>query len=122
LFDVSDWHQQTTPGNDIPSAHCQTATQSVARQLFSAMGIERDNKAKRQDWVLRGFRQFDAPVCVIITYDRVLDGSDATSFDCGAWRPPWSMPPSPAGWAPLPRPLCRSSPCAIHPDISVQHR
>jgi hypothetical protein len=34
--------------------------------------------------VLRGFRQFDAPVCVIITYDRVLDGSDDTPFDCGA--------------------------------------
>ena len=55
----------------------------VAKQLFSAMGIERDNKDKRQDWVLRGFRQFDAPVCVIITYDRVLDGSDDTPFDCG---------------------------------------
>ena len=38
----------------------------VAKQLFSAMGIERDDKVKRQDWVLRGFRQFDAP------------------FDCGA--------------------------------------
>lgn len=56
----------------------------VAKQLFSAMGIERDDKAQRQDWVLRGFRQFDAPVCVIITYDRVLDGSDDTPFDCGA--------------------------------------
>ena len=56
----------------------------VAKQLFSAMGIERDDKAGRQDWVLRGFRQFDAPVCVIITYDRVLDGSDDTPFDCGA--------------------------------------
>jgi nitroreductase len=56
----------------------------VAKQLFTAMGIERDNKDKRQDWVLRGFRQFDAPVCVIITYDRVLDGSDDTPFDCGA--------------------------------------
>jgi hypothetical protein len=56
----------------------------VAKQLFSALGIERDNKDKRQDWVLRGFRQCDAPVCVIITYDRVLDGSDDTPFDCGA--------------------------------------
>ncbi len=56
----------------------------VAKQLFSAMGIERDDKDARQDWVLRGFRQFDAPVCVIITYDRVLDGSDDTPFDCGA--------------------------------------
>ena len=56
----------------------------VAKQLFSAMGIARDDKDGRQDWVLRGFRQFDAPVCVIITYDRGLDGSDATPFDCGA--------------------------------------
>ncbi len=56
----------------------------VAKQLFAAMGIERDDKLARTDWVLRGFRQFDAPVCVIITYDRVLDGSDDTPFDCGA--------------------------------------
>lgn len=56
----------------------------VAKQLFSAMGIERDDKAARHDWVMRGFRQFDAPVCIIITYDRVLDGSDDTPFDCGA--------------------------------------
>jgi nitroreductase len=55
----------------------------VAKQLFSAMGIARDDKEARQDWVLRGFRQFDAPVCVIITYDRALDGSDDTPFDCG---------------------------------------
>jgi nitroreductase len=56
----------------------------VAKQLFAAMGIARDDQAMRQDWVMRGFRQFDAPVCVIITYDRVLDGSDDTPFDCGA--------------------------------------
>lgn len=56
----------------------------VAKQLFGAMGIERDDKEGRQDWVMRGFRQFDAPVCVIITYDKVLDGSDDTPFDCGA--------------------------------------
>ncbi len=56
----------------------------VAKQLFGAMGIERDNKEKRQDWVLRGFRQFDAPVCVIVTYDKELADSDDTAFDCGA--------------------------------------
>ncbi|WP_298171735.1 nitroreductase [Novosphingobium sp.] len=55
----------------------------VAKQLFSAMGIARDDAAMRQDWVLRGFRQFDAPVCVIVTYDKVLQGSDDTPFDCG---------------------------------------
>lgn len=56
----------------------------VAKQLFSAMGIAREDKDARQDWVLRGFRQFDAPICVIVTYDRELAESDDTSFDCGA--------------------------------------
>lgn len=56
----------------------------VAKQLFEAMGIERDDKDGRQEWVLRGFRQFDAPVCVIVAYDRVLADSDDSAFDCGA--------------------------------------
>ena len=56
----------------------------VAKQLFTAMGIARDDAPARQDWVLRGFRQFDAPVCVIVTYDKELNGSDDTAFDCGA--------------------------------------
>ncbi len=57
---------------------------AIAKQLFGAMGIERDDKEGRQDWVLRGFRQFDAPVSIVITYDRVLLGSDIAPFDCGA--------------------------------------
>ena len=56
----------------------------VAKQLFAAMGIERDNKEKRTDWVLRGFRQFDAPVSIVVTYDRSIHGSDIGPFDCGA--------------------------------------
>ena len=52
--------------------------------MFAAMNIARDDKEARLDWVLRGFRQFDAPVCVIITYDRELADSDDTPFDCGA--------------------------------------
>ena len=56
----------------------------IAKQLFGAMGIEREDKDGRQDWVLRGFRQFDAPVSIVVTYDRVLLGSDIAPFDCGA--------------------------------------
>lgn len=56
----------------------------IAKQLFGAMGIEREDKEGRQDWVLRGFRQFDAPVSIVVTYDRVLLGSDIAPFDCGA--------------------------------------
>ena len=48
------------------------------------MGIERHDKEKRLDWVLRGFRQFDAPVSVIITFDKDVEGNDITPFDCGA--------------------------------------
>lgn len=56
----------------------------IAKQLFSAMGIAREDKAARTDWVLRGFRQFDAPVSVVVTYDRVIQGGDIAPFDCGA--------------------------------------
>jgi nitroreductase len=55
----------------------------VAKQLFAAMGIARDDAERRQDWVLRGFRQFDAPVSIIITYDKALADGDDASFDCG---------------------------------------
>jgi len=56
----------------------------VAGQLFEAMDIPWDDKAKRTDWVLRGFRQFDAPVSVVVTYDRTIHGGDIAPFDCGA--------------------------------------
>lgn len=56
----------------------------IAIQLFQEMGIERDDAEKRQDWVLRGFRQFDAPVSVIVTFDQNLENDDISKFDCGA--------------------------------------
>ena len=40
----------------------------VAIQLFEAMGIERQDKEKRMDWMLRGFRQFDAPASLAVSY------------------------------------------------------
>jgi nitroreductase len=56
----------------------------IAKKLFGAMGIARDDKPMRQDWVLRGFRQFDAPVSLVLTYDRVLDPGAICHFDLGA--------------------------------------
>jgi nitroreductase len=56
----------------------------IAKQLFIAMGIERHDQEKRKDWVLRGFRQFDAPVSIVVTYDRSIHGGDIAPFDCGA--------------------------------------
>jgi nitroreductase len=56
----------------------------IAKKLFAAMGIARDDKPMRQDWVLRGFRQFDAPVSLVLSYDRVLDPGAVCHFDLGA--------------------------------------
>ena len=68
------------PGYEGPHRERQIG---VAKQLFAAMGIARDDKDARQDWVLRGFRQFDAPVSIVVTYDRSIHGSDIAPFDCG---------------------------------------
>ena len=56
----------------------------IAGQLFEAMDIEWSDKARRQDWVLRGFRQFDAPVSIVVTFDASLTDNDIAIFDCGA--------------------------------------
>ena len=57
----------------------------IAVQLFSAMGIEREDKERRTDWVMRGFRQFDAPVSLVLTYDKVLEPAAISQFDLGAF-------------------------------------
>ena len=56
----------------------------VAVQLFEAMGIGRDDKEKRMDWMLRGFRQFDAPVSLVLTYDKSLEPAAITQFGLGS--------------------------------------
>jgi nitroreductase len=56
----------------------------IAKQLFAAMGIAREDKEMRQDWVMRGFRQFDAPVSVVVTFDRSLREDTIAHFDLGA--------------------------------------
>jgi len=56
----------------------------IAVQLFEAMGIERHDAERRQDWVMRGFRQFDAPVSVVVCFDRDLLNNTIAHFDTGA--------------------------------------
>lgn len=57
----------------------------VAVQLFEAMGIARDDKAGRADWVMRGFRQFDAPVSLVLAYEKYLEPAAISQFDLGAF-------------------------------------
>lgn len=45
----------------------------LAIQLFHLMGITREDKTGRLDWLQRGFRFFDAPAAVFILLDGSLD-------------------------------------------------
>lgn len=57
----------------------------IAKRLFGAMGIAREDQDARLDWVMRGFRQFDAPVSIVIAHDRSLEGAGPIAhFDLGA--------------------------------------
>lgn len=55
----------------------------LAKQLFQAMGIAREDKEKRAQWLERGFRYFDAPAAIIISTDRSLSESGPL-LDIGA--------------------------------------
>jgi len=56
----------------------------IAVQLFEAMGIRREDAERRQDWVMRGFRQFDAPISIVVCFDRSLIKNTIAHFDTGA--------------------------------------
>lgn len=56
---------------------------TLAKQLFKVMDIPREDKVKRDWWLERGFRFFDAPAAVIIATDRSLNESGPL-LDLGA--------------------------------------
>ncbi len=55
----------------------------IAKQLFQLMQIPREDKAKRMQWMERGFRYFNAPAAIIIAADRSLP-YPRPLFDIGA--------------------------------------
>ena len=54
----------------------------LAIQLFQLVGIAREDKEKRAEWIQCGFRFFDAPAAIILSADRSVDES-RTQFDIG---------------------------------------
>lgn len=44
----------------------------LAKQIFQLMGIEREDTEKRNQWLERGFRFFDAPVGLFLLTDKSL--------------------------------------------------
>lgn len=55
---------------------------AIAKQLFAAMDIAREDKEKRFRWMQRGFRFFDAPAVIIMYMDKSLDET-VCRFDMG---------------------------------------
>ncbi len=54
----------------------------VAKQLYGAMGIAREDRPRRNWWLERGYRFFDAPAAIILYMDNSLDVS-TYRFDMG---------------------------------------
>ena len=44
----------------------------LAKHIFQVMAIPREDKARRAEWMERGFRYFDAPAAIIICVDKAL--------------------------------------------------
>lgn len=44
----------------------------LAVQLFQLLGIEREDKEKRNEWMKKGIGLFDAPAAIVISVDRSL--------------------------------------------------
>jgi len=55
----------------------------LAAQLFHLLGIKREDEARKLEWMQRGYRFFDAPSAILLTYDKVLDPDNFTEFDMG---------------------------------------
>lgn len=54
----------------------------VAARLFELMGIARDDREKRTEWLRLGLRFFDAPAAIILSADEALDEC-RVRFDLG---------------------------------------
>ncbi len=56
---------------------------ALAKQLFQLMDIKKGDSEKRSQWMMRGFRYFDAPAAIIIVVDRSMVET-APLLDIGA--------------------------------------
>lgn len=48
-------------------------------ELYRLLGIARDDKEKRMEWTMKGFRGFDAPAMIVLSADESLESRLASS-------------------------------------------
>jgi len=68
---------------DFPNAFHKRRVE-LAVELFRLMDIQREDKPKRREWLLRGFRFFDAPAAVILSVNKSLLTETWPIHDIGA--------------------------------------
>jgi nitroreductase len=73
----------TTPPKPFEGKYRQRQV-DLAIQIFKLMGIAREDKKKRAEWLERGYRFFDAPVAIILAADVSLHEAHS-QFDIGAF-------------------------------------
>jgi len=83
---IDKFNAGETPNMDVPRGENYTDKYrerqvGLAVQLFKLMGIAREDKEKRTEWMRKGFRFFDAPAAIIISMDKSV-GSGG-EFDAG---------------------------------------
>jgi nitroreductase len=75
-------HEHSVVGWPKDSVY-RTRQVDLAKQIFKHMDIAREDKVKREQWLERGFRLFDAPVGIVLLTDKVL-GEAGPLLDLGA--------------------------------------
>ena len=87
----------------------------LAKQIFQLMGIAREDKEKRAEWMKRGFRFFDAPAAFIISVDRSMKPWWEL-FDLGAFAQSICLAALSHGLG-----TCIEDQGVMYPDVIRQH-
>lgn len=80
-FNAAELPRMDVPRGEKYTDEYRERQVALAVQLFKLMGIAREDKEKRTEWMRKGFRFFDAPAAIIISMDKSV-GSGG-EFDCG---------------------------------------
>ena len=80
-FNAAELPRMDVPRGEKYTDEYRERQVALAVQLFQLMGIAREDKEKRTEWMRKGFRFFDAPAAIIISMDKSV-GSGG-EFDSG---------------------------------------
>ena len=57
----------------VPDGVYRNRSRDIGKKLLMSMGIAREDRERRNWWMKRGYRFFDAPAVIFIAMDEVLD-------------------------------------------------